>query len=136
MADEPVGLGVDVGVPQSEQPGALATPHLRDAVVTLPEGMSISPGIVDGIQACNESGPEGINFEGPESEEVGLDGELHLAAGHCPDASIVGSAEAVTPLLGEPVKGHVYLARPLCGGSGEAACTNRTRLRAISTSST
>ena len=124
LADSPVGLGVNVQVPQVEQPGIPATPHLRDAVVTLPEGLSISPGIVDGIQACNESGREGINFEGPESEEVGLDEELHLAAGHCPDASIVGSAEAITPLLPEPVKGHVYLARPLCGGPGQAACTN------------
>ena len=128
LADEPVGLGVDVKVPQSEQPRTTATPHLRDAVVTLPEGVSISPGIVDGIQACNESGPEGINFEGPESEEVGPNGELQLAAGHCPDASIVGTAEAVTPLLPEPVKGHVYLARPLCGGAGQAACTNEDAL--------
>ncbi|HEY3828453.1 MAG TPA: hypothetical protein VGL57_04575 [Solirubrobacteraceae bacterium] len=127
-ADEPVGLGVDVTVPQNEQPGTLATPHLRDATVTLPEGVSISPGVVDGVQACNESGPEGINFEGPESEEVGLDGELHLAAGHCPGASVVGTAEAVTPLLPEPVKGHVYLARPLCGGAGQAACTNEDAL--------
>ncbi len=128
LADAPVGLGVNVQVPQSEQPGALATPHLRDAVVTLPGGLSISPGIVDGIQACNESGPEGINFQGEASEEVGLDGELHLAAGHCPDASIVGSAEAITPLLPEPVKGHVYLARPLCGGAGQAACTDQDAL--------
>jgi hypothetical protein len=128
LADTPVGLGVNVQVPQPEQPGTLATPHLRDAVVTLPGGLSISPGIVDGIQACNESGPEGINFEGPESEEVGLDGELHLAPGHCPDASIVGTAEAITPLLGEPVKGHVYLARPLCGGAGQAACTDQDAL--------
>jgi hypothetical protein len=124
LADEPVGLGVNVGVPQNEQPGATTPPHLRDAVVTLPEGLSISPGIVDGIRACNESGPEGINFEGPESEEKGPNGELQLAAGHCPDASIVGTAEALTPLLPEPVKGHVYLAQPLCGGAGQEACTN------------
>ena len=128
LADAPVGLGVNVQVPQSEQPGALATPHLRDAVVTLPEGLSISPGIVDGIQACNATGPEGINIGGPESEEVGLDGELHLAAGHCPDASIVGTAEAITPLLPEPVKGHVYLARPGCGGAGQSACTDADAL--------
>ena len=43
-------------VPQTEKPGATATPHLRDAVVTLPEGMSISPGVVDGIQACERIG--------------------------------------------------------------------------------
>jgi hypothetical protein len=128
LADEPVGVGVDIRVPQPESPGRLATPHLRDAVVTLPEGMSVSPGIVDGIEACNESGPEGIDFTGPESEEEGLNGELQLAAGHCPDASTVGTAEAVTPLLSEPVKGHVYLARPLCGGAGQAACTEEDAL--------
>ncbi len=128
LADEPVGLDVNLKVPQVEQPQVLATPHLRNAVVTLPEGLSIDPGTVDGIQACNETGPEGINFTGSESERVGADGELQLAPGHCPDASTVGSAEAVTPLLGEPVRGHVYLARPLCGGSGEAACTNEDAL--------
>jgi hypothetical protein len=128
LADAPVGLDTTIVVPQSEQPGSRATPHLRDAVVTLPEGVSISPGIVDGIQACNASGPEGINFSGSESEEVGLGGELQLAPGHCPDASIVGTAEAVTPLLPEPVRGHVYLARPDCGGVGQGACTDKDAL--------
>jgi hypothetical protein len=128
LADAPVGLGVTVEVPQNEKPASKATPHLRNAVVTLPEGVSISPGIVDGIQACNVSGPEGINFEGLESEEVGLNGELQLAAGKCPDASTVGTAEALTPLLPEPVKGHVYLARPGCGGAGLSPCTNEDAL--------
>jgi hypothetical protein len=128
LADEPVGLGVKVRVPQTSKPGALATPHLQNAVVTLPEGMSVNPGIVDGIQACEESGPEGINFDGAGSEEVGPLGELQLAPGHCPDASIVGTAEAVTPLLAEPVKGHVYLARPQCGGAGQPACTDQDAL--------
>jgi hypothetical protein len=130
LADEPVGLGVTVAVPQSSSPASAATPNLRDAVVTLPQGLSISPGIVDGIRACEESGPEGMNFEGPLSEERAANGELQLAPGRCPDASTVGSAKAVTPLLPEPVEGHVYLARPLCGGSrpGEGACTNQDAL--------
>jgi hypothetical protein len=128
QADAPVGLGVNIKVPQPQTPDGVATPHLRDAVVSLPEGVSISPGIVDGVQACNESGPEGINFTGPESEEVALNGELQLAAGHCPDASTVGTAKAFTPLLGEPVEGHVYLARPGCGGAGQAPCTSRDAL--------
>jgi hypothetical protein len=127
LADAPVGLGVNVVVPQSEQPGTLATPHLRQATVTLPLGMSVSPGIVDGIQACNASGSEGIDFEGSESEEVGLNGELQLAPGHCPDASTVGEAEAETPLLPSPVKGHIYLARPGCGGPGDP-CTEQDAL--------
>jgi hypothetical protein len=128
LADEPVGLGVDVNVPLSETPESSATPQLRDTVLTLPEGMSVSPGVVDGIRACEASGPEGINIEGPESEEVGLNGELQLAPGHCPDASIVGTAEAITPFLPVPVKGHVYLARPGCGGAGQAACTEQDAL--------
>jgi hypothetical protein len=128
LADEPVEMGVNVEVPQSETPEANATPDVRDAVVTLPEGVSVSPGVVDGIQACNESGPEGINFTGPESEVEGLNGELQLAPGHCPDSSIVGSAKAVTPLLDEPIEGHVYLARPLCGGAGQAVCTDQDAL--------
>jgi hypothetical protein len=127
LADAPVGLGVNVGVPQNLSPEATATPELRDAVVTLPEGLSISPGIVDGIQACDATGPEGINIPGlevnPEVEENGPNGELQLAPGKCPNASTVGTAEAITPLLGEPVKGHVYLARPGCGGAGQAVCT-------------
>lgn len=81
LADTPVGLGVNLKVPQVLSPEASETPQLRDAMVTLPEGLSISPGIVDGIRACNESGPEGINFEGPESEEVGLNGEPRPGGG-------------------------------------------------------
>ncbi len=128
LADEPVGLGVGLQVPLNEKPESLAAPLLRDTVVTLPEGMSVSPGVVDGIQACNETGPEGINITGSESEEVGPNGELQLAPGHCPDALILGTAEAVTPFLPEPVKGHVYLARPGCGGQGQSACTNQDAL--------
>jgi hypothetical protein len=128
LADEPVGLGVSLHVPLTEKPGTNATPLLRETVVTLPEGMSVSPGVVDGIQACDATGPHGINIEGPESEEVGLNGELQLAPGHCPDASIVGTAEAITPYLPVPVKGHVYLARPGCGGAGQSPCTERDAL--------
>jgi hypothetical protein len=128
VADEPVGLGVKLNVPLSEQVGANATPNVRETKVTLPEGMSVSPGSVDGIEACNAAGHEGINIEGPESEFIGEDGEWHLAPGRCPDASIVGTAEAITPFLPVPVKGHVYLARPGCGGVGQAACTEQDAL--------
>jgi hypothetical protein len=124
-ADEPVGLGVSLEVPQLESPEAPAPSQLRDSVVTLPEGLSISPGVVDGVEACNASGPEGINFA---AEEIGLNGEPQLAPGDCPDASTIGTARAFTPLLDEPVEGHIYLARPECGGPGERACTEQDAL--------
>jgi hypothetical protein len=135
--DSPVGLGVDLRVPQPEEPGVLDTPNLRNAVVTLPPGVSINPGIVDGVQVCEEEGPNGIdipnglNSKGEPlrrgeyglGEAPGPSGEAQLSAGNCPDASIVGTAEAISPLLPEPVKGHLYLAAPLCGRGGQPACT-------------
>lgn len=128
QADAPVGLGVKLVMPQVQKPNAMTAPQLRETKVTLPAGMSVSPGIVDGIKACEELGPEGINITGPESEEVAANGELRLAPGHCPAASTVGSAEAITPLLPEPVKGHVYLARPGCGAAGQHPCTEADAL--------
>ncbi len=136
QADAPVGLNVNLKVPQPEEPGVPRTPDLRNAVVTLPPGLSINPSVVDGVQACNETGPEGIDLrtdlnhkqeplkpgELDEGEKFGPNGEPQLEAGHCPEASVVGTAEAVTPLLPEPIKGHLYLARPLCGGAGQAGC--------------
>lgn len=135
QADAPVGLGLNLTVPQFEEPEQFAAPELRKTVISLPPGMSISPGIVDGIQACQEFGREGINIDIPpsgvnETEEVGLNGALQLAPGHCPNASTVGTAEAFTPLLDVPIKGHVYLAIPGCGnaGMGQAPCTEKDAL--------
>jgi hypothetical protein len=125
LADAPMGLGLDLVVPQPETPTRLATPEMRKSVIGFPSGVSISPSVVDGVQACNEFGPEGINFTGSGSEEKGVDDELQLAHGHCPNASTIGTAEAVTPLLSEPLKGHIFLARPACGGTGQSACTER-----------
>ncbi len=137
LADEPVGVGVNIRVGQTESTQVVATSQLRDATVALPEGMSISPSIADGLRACEQAGPEGIDIPtglnakgeplGPgelgEGEEPGPNGEPQLAPGHCPEASTIGSAEALTPLLPNPIQGHVYLAVPGCGGPDQASCT-------------
>jgi hypothetical protein len=137
LADEPVGLSVNIENKQTESAQTAATPPLRDATVTLPPGVSISPAVADGIQACNQAGPEGIDMptgvnangeplkpeEIGEGEEVAPSGEGRLAPGHCPEASTVGTAEALTPLLPMPIKGRVYLAAPGCGGPGQPSCT-------------
>ena len=95
QAGSPSGYEVDLGVPQELAPYALATPDLRDAVVTLPAGTVVSPSAANGLQACSEA-QIGLNNGNPVS---------------CPDASKVGEVEIVTPLLGEPLKGSVYAAR-------------------------
>ncbi len=142
LADEPVGMDVSIKVHQSENVRAAATPQLRDATVTLPPGVSISPGVADGVQACQPTGPQGIDMptglnalgeplepdEVGEGEDIGLNEQPRLAPGHCPEASNIGTAEALTPLLASPIKGRVYLAAPGCGGAGQASCTEEDAL--------
>jgi hypothetical protein len=137
LADEPLGLTVNVENWNEGLAQRIATPPLRNATITLPPGVTLSAAVADGIQACNRSGPEGIDIPtglnargeplGPEEigegEELAPSGEGRLARGHCPEASTVGTAEAFTPLLPLPIKGRVYLAAPGCGGSGQPACT-------------
>jgi hypothetical protein len=142
LADEPVSMDVSIKVHQSEYVRAVATPQLRDATVTLPPGVSISPGVADGLQACQPTGPQGIDMptglnalgeplepdEVGEGEDIGPDEQPRLAPGHCPEASNIGTAEALTPLLASPIKGRVYLAAPGCGGAGQASCTEEDAL--------
>ena len=131
QADEPSGYDVNLEVPQRSLFEESATPDLKDASVTLPAGVSVSPSAANGLEGCEATGPNGIDMpsgehrpdEAGEGEEIGPDGLSHLVAGHCPKASTLGTVEIVTPLLEEPLKGHIYLAQPKCGGSGQPACT-------------
>ena len=51
VADSPTGLNVDLSVPQPENLNGLAEANLKQAVVSLPAGMSVSPSAADGLQA-------------------------------------------------------------------------------------
>ncbi len=93
--DAPTGLTVQLAFPQEgllSQAG-VATGHLKDAVVTLPEGLTINPASADGLEACSDE-------------------QLHLLTDDpvtCPAGAKIGTVTATTPLLGEPVQGSVYL---------------------------
>jgi hypothetical protein len=124
----------EVNLPAQQAPNVfpvLATPELRNAVVTLPEGVSVSPSAADGLVGCQEAGPNGIDIphgglppnQAGEGEAIGADGLSHLAAGHCPKASTLGTGEITTPLLLKALRGHLYLAQPKCGGEGQPPCT-------------
>jgi hypothetical protein len=94
--DAPSGLDVDLRIPQNDNPTGLATAHLRDATVTLPEGLVINPSGANGLDGCS---PAEVDLSGPNVDS-------------CPAASRIASVEVETPLLERPMFGSVYVADP------------------------
>lgn len=87
-------------------PGVLAPPHLKDSVVTLPEGLNLNPSAANGLEACTTAQ---IGFKGngyPMPNPTRFD----MSTPRCPDASKIGTATVETPLLDEALNGTVYLA--------------------------
>ena len=95
-ADTPSGYELDLNVPQPEDPEGLASADLKEAAVTLPEGVGISLSAADGLQACAEA-------------QVGLSSTTPVA---CPNESKIGTVSIKTALLANPLQGAVFLAAP------------------------
>jgi hypothetical protein len=93
--ESPSGLNVDLKLPQEESVSGLAEASLKDTTVTLPVGMAISPAAATGRASCTP-------------EEIGLS---DASAPSCPDASKLGVAKILTPLLEAPLEGSIYLAQ-------------------------
>jgi hypothetical protein len=98
-AAAPSGLDATLNMPQNETVDGLATSQLRDAVVTLPRGMTIAAGAADGLAACSE-------------QQVGY---KTRASAHCPDAAKIGSAEIDVPALSRTLHGSIYQRTPELG---------------------
>jgi hypothetical protein len=111
VADSPTGLSFALTVPQSESPGTLGTPPLREATVSMPAGMTVDPSAASGLQACSEAqiGWDGASLDGQALANRGLT-NFSEAAPTCPEASKIGEVQVTTPLLEKPVVGSVYLA--------------------------
>lgn len=125
VADSPTGLDVHLHQPQQNELGHRSPAHLKDAVVTLPEGMAANPAQADGLGACDSS-------------QIGLASAVGATpirfdknSAACPDSAKLGTVEVASPLLvqrdadtklivdpetgnpePEPLNGSVYLAKP------------------------
>jgi hypothetical protein len=121
-ADSPTGLDVNLAVPQHTGAEELATPPLRDTLVTLPAGVTVNPSSANGLQACSLA-------------QIGISasGVPDAAPPSCPDASKIGTVTLETPALPmeackkpatplqecpeaserekTPLKGSIYVAR-------------------------
>jgi hypothetical protein len=104
QADAPTGPAVDIGLPQNADPNGLATPPLKDATVTLPQGMAVSPSSADGLQGCSDA-QIALSSAGP---------------GACPLASQIATVKVHTPVLVDPLEGQVFLGTPECSPCTEA----------------
>ncbi len=103
-AASPSGLDFELSLPQNENPVGLAEGDLRNAVVSLPPGVMVSPSSSDGLGACTSTSE--LNRPG---------GQIALESSEpvqCPDASKVGTVTIETPLLETPLTGSVYVAQP------------------------
>lgn len=99
-ADSPTGLDVTLKVPQTSGAEELATPPLKKAVVTLPEGVAVNPSAANGLGACSLA-------------QVGISaaGVPDAAQPTCPDDSKVGTVELETPVLSGVLQGDIYVAK-------------------------
>jgi len=102
QANTPSGYTIELHVPQNEDPTGLAEADLRDATVTLPAGVVLSPSSSNGLQACSPG-------------EFSLDS---TNAATCPPQSQIGTVTITTPILSSPLEGQIFLGEPEC-----APCT-------------
>ena len=74
---------------------------MKNAVVTLPPGLTLSPSANDGLEACS---PAQIGIG------IGSAQEMERPPA-CPAASQVGSLEVSMPPFEHPLQGEIYLAQ-------------------------
>lgn len=101
-AESATGLNVHLGLPQTyDNPSGLATSHLDDATVTLPEGMSLNPSAGSGLGSCSAAqfASEGQTFAA-------------VPVGGCPNDSKIGSIRIKSPALAEEATGSLFVAKP------------------------
>ncbi len=110
QSDAPDGVEVAISTPQNQEPHELASSHLKNVQVTLPEGMSLNPSAANGLEGCTAQQVE-ITPTKPKNT--------------CPPNSKIGTAMLETPALLAPrgqsaanegqLVGNIYLGKPASG---------------------
>jgi hypothetical protein len=81
------------------EPGGLAGSQIRDAVVSLPDGMTINPSVGAGLGVCTPAQYAAETASSPPGTA-------------CLNESRIGDFRVETPLVDETVTGAIYLAKP------------------------
>jgi len=81
-------------------PEGIAGSDLKQAVVTLPEGMTANPSQAEGLGVCTEA-------------QLNRETAASAPGEGCPEASKIGNVEVESPLLqGDLLKGTLFIAKP------------------------
>jgi hypothetical protein len=99
QSDLPDGATTVVKVKQYAGVGAINTADIKDASVTLPEGITLNPSAATGLQACTE-------------EQIAINHKEPVPPVTCPAASKVGTVAIETDLPPGSLLGNVYLGNP------------------------
>jgi hypothetical protein len=102
--DSPDGAVTVLKVPQQGNGGEINTADIKDAHVTLPEGLTLNPSAAHGLEACTQS-------------QLGKGGTAPVA---CPKNSKIGTVLIETALPPGSLAGTVYLGKR----NGTAAITD------------
>jgi hypothetical protein len=96
--DSPAGLDVNLSAKQFEG-FAVSPSQIKEAIVTMPEGLTINPDAADGQSACRDSE---ANFGSDD-------------AAHCPDNAKIGTLSVGSPTLDGRLTGSLYFGEPKPG---------------------
>jgi hypothetical protein len=96
QSDQPDGATTEVKVPQKAGPEEVNTADIKDAHVTLPEGLTLNSAAARGLKACT---PAQIRIGSTEPVE-------------CPASSKVGEVTIEADLPEKSLAGNVYLGAP------------------------
>ncbi len=107
-SDAPDGVAIKVEVPQNADPAGLDSSMLKDARVTLPEGMTLNPAAAGGLQACTDQqfgkGTTG-KVECPTTSQVGT---TTIETPDLPPGSLTGGVYVGQPTSTDPGSGNEY----------------------------
>jgi hypothetical protein len=105
QSDQPTGMTTELALPHAAGPEEIDSSQLKDATITLPEGMTLNPSAAHGLEACTPA-------------QIGL-GTRNAAK--CPYGSKIGTVTINVPdLPPESLKGNIYL-----GGSESGQITGQ-----------
>ncbi|HWJ51240.1 MAG TPA: hypothetical protein VNR42_09475 [Solirubrobacteraceae bacterium] len=98
-SDQPDGATTVVRVPQHAGENEINTADIKDAHVTLPEGLTLNPSAAHGLEACSPA-------------QIGI-GTLNPVT--CPAGSAIGTVTIETDLPAKSLSGKAYLGNPAGG---------------------